>query len=81
MNRMVPPDLSDQISATAPLRFGRFELQPLERRVLLDGTPISLGARALDVLLVLAQRAGQLVSKQELLDRVLRLRWPRAWVS
>src|SRR5258706_16131633 len=54
------------------LRFGRFELQPHERRLLVDGTPAALGARAFDLLLVMAARPGQLVTKQELLDEV----WP-----
>lgn len=60
---------------TAPragLRFGRFELQPHERRLLVDGEPVLLGGRALDVLTLLAERAGSLVTKNELLDRV----WP-----
>jgi len=55
------------------LRFAvRFELQPHERRLLVDGKPAALGARALDVLIALAERAGQLVSKNELIDLV----WP-----
>ena len=53
-------------------RFGRFLLQPAERRLLVDGQPAALGPRALDVLLALVQRAGQLVAKDELLDLV----WP-----
>jgi predicted ATPase len=52
------------------LHFGRFELQPLERRLLVDGVAASLGARAFDVLLVLAERMGALVSRNELIDRV-----------
>jgi non-specific serine/threonine protein kinase len=56
--------------ATDLLRFGRFELQPRERRLLKDGVPAPLGARAFDVLLVLAGRAGELVHKSELLDAV-----------
>jgi predicted ATPase/DNA-binding winged helix-turn-helix (wHTH) protein len=58
--------------ASAPLRFGRFELQPSERRLLVDGEPAALGARAFDVLLALAERPGQLVSKRALMDLV----WP-----
>jgi len=54
------------------LRFGRFELQPTERRLLVDGESVALGARAFDVLLVLAERAGRLVSKRALMDLV----WP-----
>ena len=31
------------------LRFERFEIQPLERQLLVDGRPASLGARAFDL--------------------------------
>jgi predicted ATPase/DNA-binding winged helix-turn-helix (wHTH) protein len=51
-------------------RFGRFELQPAERRLLDDGEPVAVGARAFDVLLMLVERAGQLVAKNDLLTRV-----------
>jgi non-specific serine/threonine protein kinase len=63
----VPP-----ASASATLYFGHFELQPGERRLLVDGQPAALGGRAFDLLLLLARRPGQLVTKQELLDAV----WP-----
>jgi predicted ATPase/DNA-binding winged helix-turn-helix (wHTH) protein len=53
-------------------RFGRFELRPGERRLLADGHPVALGARAFDLLVALVARAGQLVSKNELLTLV----WP-----
>jgi predicted ATPase/DNA-binding winged helix-turn-helix (wHTH) protein len=49
-----------------------FELRSRERILLRDGQAVALGSRALDVLLVLLQNAGQVVSRQELLDRV----WP-----
>ena len=55
-----------------PLRFGHFELQPAERVLRVRGQPVSLGSRAFDLLLVLAQRHERLVTKQELLDLV----WP-----
>jgi predicted ATPase/DNA-binding winged helix-turn-helix (wHTH) protein len=57
------------------LRFGhdgRFELQPAERRLLVDGQPATIGARALDLLVALAERPDHLLTKHELLDRV----WP-----
>jgi predicted ATPase/DNA-binding winged helix-turn-helix (wHTH) protein len=54
----------------AEVRFGRFELQISERRLLMDGHPVPLQPRALDLLTVLAERPGQLVSRQALLDRV-----------
>ena len=53
-------------------RFGRFELQPAERRLLADGQPVALGARAFDLLVVLVERAGRLVAKNDLLTLV----WP-----
>jgi non-specific serine/threonine protein kinase len=58
-----------------PLRFGaggRFDLRPAEYRLLVDGQPAALGSRALDLLLALAARPGQLLTKNELLDIV----WP-----
>lgn len=53
-------------------RFGRFELQPENRRLLVEGAPVALGARAFDLLVTLAARSGQLVSKNDLLTLV----WP-----
>jgi predicted ATPase/DNA-binding winged helix-turn-helix (wHTH) protein len=59
-------------AAAAPLRFGRFELQAQERRLLAGGKPVALGARAFDLLLALADRPGRLVGKHALMDLV----WP-----
>jgi predicted ATPase/DNA-binding winged helix-turn-helix (wHTH) protein len=58
--------------AAAALRFGRFELQTHERRLLVDGQPAALGARAFDLLLALAERPGRLVGKRALIELV----WP-----
>jgi len=52
--------------------FGRFELQPEQRRLLRDGVPLTIRAKAFDVLLALANRRDRLVTKTELLDLV----WP-----
>ena len=54
------------------LLFDGFELLPHERQLLARGTPVILGNRAFDLLLILGQRAGQLVTKSELLD----FAWP-----
>ena len=56
--------------ASVRYRFGRFELQPDERRLLAAGTPVHLGPHALDLLTALAVRSGHLVTKDELLQRV-----------
>jgi DNA-binding winged helix-turn-helix (wHTH) protein len=63
------------MSTTTPLaalRFGRFELHGRERRLLVDGEPAALGARAFDLLVALAERPGELVGKHTLMDLV----WP-----
>jgi predicted ATPase/DNA-binding winged helix-turn-helix (wHTH) protein len=49
------------------LVFGRIELRPDERRLLIDGVPATLGARAFDLLLALVERRGRVVGKDELL--------------
>jgi DNA-binding winged helix-turn-helix (wHTH) protein len=67
LGRAVPEDPADQ-----PLRFGRFEISPAERLVRVDGRPVTLGARAFDLLLTLARRRDRVVTRQELLDQV----WP-----
>ena len=53
-------------------RFDHFEIRPTERRLLVDGHPASLGARAFDLLLALVERRDRTVTKNELLDLV----WP-----
>src|SRR5882724_2303541 len=58
-------------------RFGTFELQPDKRRLLKDGATISLRPRAFDLLVALVDRAGHLVTKDELLDRL----WPKTVVE
>jgi non-specific serine/threonine protein kinase len=69
------PNAEPSPPAAAALRFGpslRFELQPAERRLLVDGQPAALGRRALDLLIALAEQPDHLLTKNELLDRV----WP-----
>lgn len=59
------------------IRVGDFELLPSERVLKLDGRPLELGARAFDLLLVLVEHEGRLVSKATLIERV----WPRLVVD
>jgi TolB-like protein len=51
---------------------GRFRLDLQRRALTRDGTPIRLGGRALDLLCVLASANGNVVSKDELMERI----WP-----
>jgi TolB-like protein/Tfp pilus assembly protein PilF len=53
-------------------RFGDVELIPVRRRLLVAGKGTDVGPRAFDVLLALVERAGELVTKDELLARA----WP-----
>lgn len=55
-----------------PIRFHGWEIRPLERLLLVGGRPATVGSRAFDLLCVLAARAGQVVTKGELLDAA----WP-----
>ncbi len=52
------------------LSFGLFELFPAERRLERDGKPVPLGGRAFDILVVLTDHAGEVVSTQDLIKRV-----------
>ena len=59
------------------IAFGPFRLLPT-RRLLLEGEkPVRLGSRAFDILVALVERAGELVSKEELMARV----WPSTFVE
>ncbi|WP_194074937.1 response regulator [Undibacterium parvum] len=50
------------------LRFGRLEIQSDTRRVYLDGRERSLTAYQFDLLLVLAESAGRVLSREHLMD-------------
>lgn len=52
------------------LQFGAFRLDPGRRQLLRDGQAISLPGKAFDVLLVLLQRPGETVTKDDLMKAV-----------
>lgn len=52
--------------------FGPFRLSPARREIERDGAPLALGHRALDILIVLVERAGEIVSHRDLVSRVWR---------
>src|ERR1700754_4993835 len=52
------------------LRFGPFELSIGERILRHDGQVLPLGGRALDILIYLAERPGEVIAKQGLMDHV-----------
>ncbi|WP_052435742.1 ATP-binding protein [Bradyrhizobium japonicum] len=59
------------------LLFGPFELSSKERALRRDGVALSLGSRALDILIHLAERPGKVIAKQELIDHI----WPDVTVE
>jgi DNA-binding winged helix-turn-helix (wHTH) protein len=54
------------------LEFGHFTFIPQQRLLLRSGAPIRLPSRARELLFVLLERAGELISKRELMARVWR---------
>ena len=59
------------------ITFGPFRLLPVQRTLFESDRPIRLGGRALDLLIALADSAGELVTKDELVAGV----WPKTFVE
>ena len=57
------------------VRVGGLSIDATGRRAQLDGAPLDLSRKEFDLLLVLASRSGQVVTKRELLAEV----WQQAW--
>jgi DNA-binding winged helix-turn-helix (wHTH) protein/TolB-like protein/Flp pilus assembly protein TadD len=57
--------------------FGPFQLDPPERLLLCDGHPVPITPKAFDMLVLLVERGGHLVEKEELLRNV----WPDSVVE
>lgn len=54
------------------IMFGPFRLCPQQRVLLRANTPVRLGSRALDILIALVDRPGEIVKKADLIAQV----WP-----
>jgi predicted ATPase/DNA-binding winged helix-turn-helix (wHTH) protein len=59
------------------VRFGAFELAPGLRRLERSGVVVELSSRAMDMLAILTERPGEVITKRELLARA----WPHAVVE
>jgi DNA-binding response OmpR family regulator len=64
-------------AALTEVSFGPFRLLPTQFLLLEGDKSVPLGSRALEILIVLLERAGELVTKHELMDRV----WPNVFVG
>ena len=73
------PTAADRVAAPAEraLAFGTFRLLPARRLLLEADKPVRLGSRALEILVALVERPGELVTKTELMARV----WPSTFVE
>ena len=59
------------------IHFGPYRIYPDQRLVMEADQPVRLGRRAMDILLILLEHAGNVVSKQTLIARV----WPNSVVE
>lgn len=73
MHNQRPDAKEDEVA----LRFRRFTVVPGARRLFADGVTIELGSRAFDLLVVLLQSAGRVVSKTDIFAYV----WPSTIVE
>ncbi len=63
--------------AAIKVSFGPFRLLPTQFLLLEGNKPVSIGSRALEILIALLDRRGELVSNRELMARV----WPNLFVE
>ena len=77
--RRLPPEVESGpvFAGGRVFSFGSFRLLPSQRRLLEGGRRVRIGSRAFEILTVLVDRAGEVVSKDELIDRV----WPKVFVD
>jgi predicted ATPase/DNA-binding winged helix-turn-helix (wHTH) protein len=67
------PTMSKDTAGTErDTEFGPFRLSPARRLIEMNGVPVAVGSRALDILILLVEREGEVVSKKELMARA----WP-----
>jgi DNA-binding response OmpR family regulator len=65
------PALPEPLSSDVPrLRFGRLEIDPAARLVRVDGQERPLTAYQFDLLMAMAERAGRVLSREQLMDAV-----------
>ena len=62
--------MPDENTKDPVISFGPFRLFPKSRLLEKDGAPLHVGGRALDILLALAERPGEVVDKRDLIRRV-----------
>jgi DNA-binding winged helix-turn-helix (wHTH) protein len=71
------PEPEKSIRSRRLFAIGPFRLDLADRLLSRDGQPVALTPKALETLVVLVERHGKLVTKEELFQRV----WPDAFVE
>jgi DNA-binding response OmpR family regulator len=66
-----------RVNPDPTIRFGPFCVHPRSRKLFADGQPVDLGSRAFDLLIVLLEAQGALVSKDSIMQRL----WPTTVVE
>ncbi|CAN7210034.1 transcriptional regulator [Phyllobacterium sp. LjRoot231] len=64
-------------ASAGAFRFGPFQLSGRERLLQQNGRPLSISSRALEILIALVERPGEVVSHKELISRA----WPNVVVE
>src|ERR1700754_124642 len=67
----------DSVSDDGAIKSGPFVLLPHARELSIDGRLTELGGRAFDLLMLLMEARGTIVTKKEILNRV----WPSVFVN
>ena len=66
----MPPRIEKPVAARGPFRLGEWLVEPSLNRLSRGETTIQLELKVMDVLLCLAERAGEVVARQEIVDSV-----------
>jgi DNA-binding response OmpR family regulator len=66
-----------RVNFDTAIRFGRFCVRPYARQMFADGQQVQIGSRAFDLLVVLLNARGTLVTKEEIMQRL----WPSTVVE
>jgi DNA-binding response OmpR family regulator len=67
--------IGDTGTSRSAVTVGGLTIDPRSREVMVDGRPVDLARKEFDLLLALARRAGDVVTKRELLTDVWQLPW------
>jgi DNA-binding response OmpR family regulator len=66
---------SDSQAPTEPIEVGELRIDPGARSVELSGEPVKLARKEFDLLAELADKAGQVVTREDLMARVWDVNW------